>query len=655
MSRRRWFLLLAPMFALCIFGGATIAKTIEVSDVFFLDDMHGWLITSGANSELLHTSDGGITWIHIPNKIGFVRMKFADAKTGMALGPADGGGYGIFRSDDAGENWKLVNVIRQESLMILDFGFATRDDVFLAGQLQAGLGWVGELVDGWRTLRLRQDVPIQYGTSNVFVDGTSNLWIIGKLTIVYSHDSGKTWQDQTSNSTPRIDLGFAGASVAGGYAWLTDPEDIFRTTDYGKSWTRIWKQRDPWTNFSSISFMNPSDGCAVGDSSSIFCTHDGGTTWTSAKVFDRIPGGMPYRSSLFLFNSLHGWAVVNTELYKTLDGGRTFVKAFSDIPEDSSQPQSLRTAINGPSQLSFDEKSNLLYIYEMMEGRILKYDVARGSVEPVFDPTELPKVAPLRVVKSFTSAGNGELYVGDFSGHLRRYDVATKSYISEPSSDLNQRGGLGVGAIVIDRTGNAIFSATHAIFTWNPKSNQVEFVAGNHPGFGGDGALATDADLHFPEGVAVDGKDDIFIADYQNCRVRRIDHSTRIIQTIAGDGKCESRGDGGLATSASLNYPSSLAIDNLGNIFVVEGGRVKRIDGDGIITNYAGNGKNGFGGDGGPANEAMIGPSGIAVDGEGNLYIAEFSNNRIRRVDAKTHVITTVAGNGKPFRIDSVM
>jgi sugar lactone lactonase YvrE len=153
----------------------------------------------------------------------------------------------------------------------------------------------------------------------------------------------------------------------------------------------------------------------------------------------------------------------------------------------------------------------------------------------------------------------------------------------------------------------------------------------------------------------VNDKDDIFVADYQNCRVRRIDHSTKIIQTIAGDGKCESRGEGELATNASLNYPSALAIDKLGNVFVMEGVYVKRIDPDGIITNYAGNGKKGFGGDGGQATDATIGTSGIALDSDGNLYIAEFSNNRIRRVDAKTHIITTVAGNGKPFRIDSVM
>jgi len=429
MFLRRWFFALTFLFALCILGSTAFAKTVEVIDVFFLDDMHGWVVTSGPNSEILRTTDGGVTWIHIPNKSSVGRMKFVDAKTGMALGPANGEGWGVYRSDDAGDSWVMVNVIRQQSLGILDYGFASRDDVFIAGQLSAGMGWVGELVDGWRILRLRQDVPIQYGTARVFGDGAGNLWIIGKLTIAHSHDAGKTWQDQASISNPRIDLGYAGTSVAGGYAWLTDPEDIFRTTDYGKSWTRIWKQRDPWTNFTGIAFMNQSDGCAVGDSSSIYCTHDGGTTWESAKVFDRIPGGMPYTSSLFLFNSLRGWAVVNQELYKTLDGGRSFSKAFAEIAEDTSQPQSLRTAINGPSELSFDERSNSLYIFEMMEGRILKYDVAHSTVEPVFDPKELPREPPLRGARSFSSGGKGDLFIGDSSGHLRRYDLATKSYV----------------------------------------------------------------------------------------------------------------------------------------------------------------------------------------------------------------------------------
>src|SRR5262249_37941253 len=118
----------------------------------------------------------------------------------------------------------------------------------------------------------------------------------------------------------------------------------------------------------------------------------------------------------------------------------------------------------------------------------------------------------------------------------------------------------------------------------------------------------------------------------------------------------KSQGDEHLATEAMLSYPSSVAVDSKGNVFVIEGNRVRRIDKYGIIHAYAGTGEAGFGGDGGPADRATLNnPSGLAVDNQDNLYVSEFVNNRIRFVDATTHIIKTVAGNGKPHRIDVIM
>jgi len=166
------------------------------------------------------------------------------------------------------------------------------------------------------------------------------------------------------------------------------------------------------------------------------------------------------------------------------------------------------------------------------------------------------------------------------------------------------------------------------------------------------------AEPAFPSGVAANRNGDIFIADYQNCRIRKIDAKTQVITTIAGSGECASKGDGGPAIQASLDYPSSMALDREGNLFFVEGAtdRVRRIDAHGIITTYAGTGQKGYSGDEGPATKATLNnPAGLAVDSEGALYISEYVNNRIRRVDPMTHIITTVAGNGTPKRIDVVM
>ena len=129
-----------------------------------------------------------------------------------------------------------------------------------------------------------------------------------------------------------------------------------------------------------------------------------------------------------------------------------------------------------------------------------------------------------------------------------------------------------------------------------------------------------------------------------------------IIDTFAGLGKEGLQGDGGPALQAGLDYPSDLLIEKSGSILVVNVDRVRRIDAvTKLITTVAGTTK-GFAGDRGPATKAKLNnPAGIALDPNGNLYISEFVNNRVRRVDAKTGIITTVAGNGLPARVDVLM
>ena len=180
-------------------------------------------------------------------------------------------------------------------------------------------------------------------------------------------------------------------------------------------------------------------------------------------------------------------------------------------------------------------------------------------------------------------------------------------------------------------------------------AGNINTIAGNGTyGFSGDGGPATLASFRNPTGIALDDTGNIYIADVFNNRIRKINKSG-IITTIAGDGIAGFSGDGGSATSAELYYPTGLAIDRADNIYIADedNNRIRKVDRNGIITTIAGNGIGGYSGDGGPATTAELNfPGGVAVDKQNNIYIADASNNRIRLVDPQG-IISTIAGIGK--------
>jgi hypothetical protein len=168
-------------------------------------------------------------------------------------------------------------------------------------------------------------------------------------------------------------------------------------------------------------------------------------------------------------------------------------------------------------------------------------------------------------------------------------------------------------------------------------------------GYSGDGGPAANEELNNPEGLALDASGNLFIADNANNRIRQVG-TNGIITTVAGNGTKGYSGDGRPATNAQLSGPVGVAVDVFGNLFIADTGNqvIRKVGANGIITTVAGNGQAGYSGDGGSATGAeFTNPVDVAVDASGNLFIADYGNNRIREVE-NNGIITTVAGNGAP-------
>jgi sugar lactone lactonase YvrE len=247
------------------------------------------------------------------------------------------------------------------------------------------------------------------------------------------------------------------------------------------------------------------------------------------------------------------------------------------------------------------------------------------------------KVSPGGIIS--TVAGNGiQGFAGDGG-------LATSAELAMPSG------------VAVDGAGNIYIadSANWRIRKVSP-SGVITTVAGGGGsafwfggGAPGDGGPATSATLSNPQGVAVDAAGNLYIADSQDYAIRMVNVSGTI-NTVAGNGSPGSSGDGGPATSAQIGYVAGLTVDAGGNIYIGDhdNNRVRKITPNGIITTVAGNGSNGFSGDGGPATDAQFsGPQGVSVDRVGNLYLGDWGNQRIRKV-TPSGTVTTVAGNGTP-------
>jgi uncharacterized protein (TIGR03437 family) len=277
---------------------------------------------------------------------------------------------------------------------------------------------------------------------------------------------------------------------------------------------------------------------------------------------------------------------------------------------DAGRPATAAHLVN-PNYIAFDAQGNL---YFSDSGLAIVLKVSTSGVISVVAGTGLS-----------TGGGDGGLAVGASLGYPMglAFDSAGNLYIAErDASDVRKVDTNGIITTVVG--------------------------TGGQGGFSGDGGPATKALIQGPAGIAVDSSGNLYIADNGNNRIRMVTASTGIITTIAGSSTTGFAGDGGPATKATFLLPTGIAVDSSGNVYIADTYNhvIRKINTSGIISTVAGSHQGGYGGDNGPATKAeLAAPQGVTLDASGNLYIADSSNQRIRRVDTNG-IITTIAGTG---------
>jgi trimeric autotransporter adhesin len=310
----------------------------------------------------------------------------------------------------------------------------------------------------------------------------------------------------------------------------------------------------------------------------------------------------------------------------------------------------VRALLANPYYVAVDGKGSV-YISDYLNERVRKVN-AKGTISTFAGPGTGDQLTNLRHLnpRGVAVDGSGNVYIVDeFDTVLKATPGGTFTRIAGSLHNCGNITCLGDGgpatsaelldptAVAVDGQGNVYIADTgnERVRKVTP-AGTITTIAGagrfQHPGYSGDGGPATSALLNTPNGVAVDKKGNLYITDQRNNRVRKV-NPKGTITTFAGTGKGGFSGDGGPATRAKLSWPSGIAVDGQGNVYISDNNRIRKVSPRGRITTIAGSSKYGYSGDGGRATRAVFnGTRGVAVDARGNVYIADLGNNRVRKV-----------------------
>ncbi len=419
----------------------------------------------------------------------------------------------------------------------------------------------------------------------------------------------------------------------------------------------------------------------------------GGTTYPPTGVLATqaqlaFPSGLafdPAGNLLIADGSLPAILRVNhtTQDIAVIAGNFTLGPGFSG---DGGPATSAQLGENPPYETAMDlavDSAGDIFFTDSNNYRVRRIDATTNNITTVAGNGAVGDGGPASSALLFTSGiavdSSENVFIGDgVSRRVRRVDAATGLISTVAGKDVGTSGGYGgpATALQLNNPGSVALDSSEDLFISEHQLSIIDEVNGasgainrfagtGTQGFSGDGGPATSADLFTPRGVAVDANGNLYIADNRNNLIRRVDATTGIITTVAGNtsilhnvGNIEGipapgySGDGGPATSAQLSGPQGVFVDAVGNLFISDEGNnvIRRVDAKTqVITTVAGNYSlgGGFSGDNGPALSArLFHPAGLAEDIFGNLYVADEGNYRVREVNAVTGIITTLAGNG---------